>query len=511
MLRYINRWLLVPAVLILLAVGCTDRGTNIPPQPTSAGGIVTIGHDFFRELFLQIGRNTAPKDDVKGQRVTFQIRMYIPEETIPWNHGGQIKPLPLLVILAPQDGDEHYFLNHGLKELADQMIAEGTIQPMAIACIPNDRFFGGYFYAGKSAPAGYYDFFIGGSLIDYLFDGKYSFLTDSLPVGIGGVGMGAYGAFRAALLHKGVFSSISATDGPLDFDGPSGSGGFVDLFDDALIEQGLLGGTTEDPTITSTWVCDSLGFDTLWFVCDSLGFDSLWRCDSLEDTICVESTLVIDTLCAKWLPIIGDTVCVESTLVVDTTYPPSWRTKFDSSSAWPLSKLFIGGALAFTPNDTLVDTTDVYEIRRGGTGYIIDIPDSQRFVIDDTTTLITDVVKEDQFDFDFHLPFDSTGQTYDLIWNMWLENNLEDIFADSAAVLDDVKMWFGITEEWTFGNYSQQTESWINTLRSRYDTTQVQVKKYSGYGGFPASNDQYIYDLMREILIFHSQAFEEAR
>jgi len=604
MLRYMKRLLIVTVLTLVLSAGCTDRGPNVPDRPVSEGGIMEeLDHDFFQELFLQIGRNASKK----GPRVPLQIKMYTPEGSITPISGGQPKPVPLLVLLPPQDGRAYYFFDHGLKQLANELIAEGAIKPMAIACVENDPIFGGYFYAGRSAPAGYYDTLIGSSLLEHLYNWTLGILNDSLPVGIGGVGMGAYGAFRAALMHKGVFTSVSATDGPLDFDGPNGDGGFVELFDDALMEQGLLGGTTEDPTITSTWRCDLEGFDTLHFVCDSLGFDSiewlcglhrydslwecdslefdsLWQCDSLEDTVCVESTLVsidsicvestlveidtvcvdpgldtvvwrcdslgpdtvewqcdswevdtlgdsvcvestavidticvdstafvIDTFCAKWLPIISDTVCVESTLVVDTTYPPSWRANFDSSGAWHLSRLFIGGALAFSPHDTLIDTTGIYQPTSDTSYRMNTIPESQRFTIDDTMTLITEIVKSDQFNFDFHFPFDSSGKAYNLIWNMWLENNLERILADSVGHLDDVKMWIGTTSEFEFGNYRQQTLSWIETLRnqSNFDSTQLQVKEYIGYPGNPATNDQYIYDLMRDILIFHSKAFEE--
>ena len=507
MLRYMKRLQIVAALTLVLAAGCTDRGPNVPDRPVSEGGIMEeLNHDFFQEFFLQIGRNAS----MKGPRVPLQIKMYTPEGSIPWIHGGQPKPVPLLVLLPPQDGKAYYFFDHGLKRLADELIAEGAIKPMAIACVENDPIFGGYFYAGHSAPAGYYDTLIGNSLLEYLYNNTLGILNDSLPVGIGGVGMGAYGAFRAALIHEGVFSSISVTDGPLDFDGPSGSGGLMELFDDALIEQGLLDGTTEGPTITSTWHCDLEGFDTLWFACDSLGFDTLgWQCDLMEDTICVESSLVIDTFCAKWLPVIGDTVCVESTLVADTTYPLSWRAEFDSSGAWHLSRLFIGGALAFSPHDTMIDTSGIHQTTSDSTYRMNSIPDSQRFVIDDTMTLITEIIKSDQFNFDFHLPFDSSGKAYNLIWDMWLANNLESLLDDNPDALDGVKTWFGTTKEWVFGNYYEQTDSWAKTLLAKYDSTQVQVREYSGYPGNPATNDQYIYDLMREILIFHSKAFEE--
>jgi len=431
MLRYMKRLLIVTILTLVLSAGCTDRGPNVPDRPVSEGGIMEeLDHDFFQELFLQIGRNAS----TKGPRVPLQIKMYTPEGSIPWIHGGQGKPVPLLVLLPPQDGKAYYFFDHGLKQLADELIAEGAIKPMAIACVENAPFFGGYFYAGHSAPAGDYDTLIGRSLLEYLYNSTGGVLNDSLPVGIGGVGMGAYGAFRAVLMNKGVFTSVSATDGPLDFDGPNGDGGFVEMFEKALLEQGLLG-------------------------------------------------------------------------------DPGWRTKFDSSGAWHLSRLFIGGALAFSPHDTLVDTSGIHQVTSVTSYRMNTIPDSQRYIIDDTMTLITEIVKPDQFNFDFHLPFDNTGKPYSLIWNMWLENNLEQIMLDDpspGSQFRDVRIWIGSSSEFEFGNYRQQTLSWIDWLRhSALDPQQIEVKEYSGYPGNPATNDQYIYDLMRDILIFHSKAFEE--
>jgi hypothetical protein len=433
MLRYMKRLLIVTALTLVLAAGCTDRGPNVPDRPVSEGRIMEgLDHDFFQELFLQIGRNASRE----GPRVPLQIKMYAPEGSIPWIPGGQVKPVPLLVLLPPQDGKAYYFFDHGLKQLANELIAEGAIKPMAIACIENDPIFGGYFYAGHSAPAGNYDTLIGGTLLEQLFyvGSIEGILSDSLPVGIGGVGMGGYGAFRAALFHEGVFTSVSTTDGPLDFDGPNGNGGFIEVFENALLEQGLL-------------------------------------------------------------------------------RDPEWRTKFDSSGAWHLSRLFIGGALAFSPNDTLIDTTGIYQKTSDSTYRMNSIPASQRDTINDTMTLITGIVKPDQFNFDFHLPFDNAGKPYSPIWNMWLENNLEQIMINGpspGSQLRGVKIWIGTSSEFEFGNYRQQTLSWIDWLHhSALDPQQLEVKEYSGYPGNPATSDQYIYDLMRDMLIFHSKAFEE--
>ena len=126
-------------------------------------------------------------------------------------------------------------------------------------------------------------------------------------------------------------------------------------------------------------------------------------------------------------------------------------------------------------------------------------------------TLITEIIPQDQFDFDFHLPFDSNGNTYSLIWNMWLDDNLENLLTNNANSLDSIQMYVVSTPEFAYANYRPQTQSWISTLQGspyNYTDPQLQVVEYNGYPGNPATNDQYLYDLMRDILIFHSKAFE---
>ncbi|MFQ6008522.1 MAG: hypothetical protein ACE5K8_06155 [Candidatus Zixiibacteriota bacterium] len=507
MLRYMKLGLLISASIAAFTLGCTDRGTNEPDRPMSKGGPLVAPHDFTRELYLQIRRNPAG-----AQRIALQIRGYMAAVSIPPIQGGQPQPSPLLILLPPQDGDQWYFINHGLMELADELIGAGIIQPMVIACVENDKTFGGYFYAGMSPAAGYYDELIGRALVDYLYDqGALGSVDRSLPLGIGGVGMGAYGAFRAALLNPGRFTSITVTDGPLDFDGPTGNEGFVELFDDALIEQGLLG-TLETDT---TWQCDLFDYDTVGWNCNTWYIDTVgWECtewqqDTLGDSTCIDSTAILDSTCIDSSAVL-DSTCIDSSIAfIDTT---SWRERFDSSGVWHLSRLFIGGALAFSPHDTFIDTTGIVDIKSGPPPYWeIIIPQSQRFTINDSVTLITNIVKADEFDFDFHLPFDSTGSPYPLIWDMWKKNNLESILLRQGfSALRGLNMWFGTTPEYRFGNYRQQTLSWINWLRSSpVDQNKIHVKEYKGYAGNPATNNQYIYDLMRDMLIFHSKCFEE--
>ncbi len=408
-------FLLTLSAALILTTGCSDRGTNVDSDPPELqeGGIARQegAHVFFSELTLQL----------RNEFQLLGMTVYTPKIAFP-PPTGTLEPVPMLILLPPQDGDEYFFFNHGLKQLADEMISNGTIQPMAIACIANDRVFGGYFYGGRSPGAGNYDTLIGGTMVEHLHS-FYPFTIDQTSKrAIGGIGMGGYGAFRAALLHPNTFSAVSAVSSPLDFDGADDNSGFMDFFDDALNEQQIMG----EPLATS----------------------------------------------------------------------------FDSSGGWHLSRMFIGGAMAFSPHDTAADYTTFYNLNLDR--LIITVTD--RYSLADSTTLVTDIVRSDENNFDFHLPFDNTGTTYAPIWNMWLDNNLENLLNPTDDQLAGVNMWIASSPEARFGFYDQ-SQSWISTLNGAPYNYPVVDTTYTGYEGNPADGNEYLYDLMRQMLIFHSESF----
>ncbi|MBN1213769.1 MAG: Ig-like domain-containing protein [candidate division Zixibacteria bacterium] len=375
------------------------------------------------ELFI-----FAPTDNMNSPQLLFQVKnpfsllraaVYTPRASWPPPFGENL-PIPLLILLAPQNGDEFYYFNYGLKEIADALIADSTIIPMAVCCLGNDEVFGGVFYS-NSYPAGFYDDIIGSleafRLLDQLYANFPFLINASDKRGIGGIGQGAYGAFRACLKNPGIFTSITAIDGPLDFDGPSGSSGFIELFDDVLIEQGLLN----------------------------------------DD---------------------------------------SFRHKFDSSSNKPLSNIFIGASLSFSPHDTLIE----WEYT---TPPQINI--NNRYQLDDTTTLVSHIIGADDHHQHFHLPFTCNGTAYQPIWeNFWLPNNLENILNVSDNQLNGVNIWIGTCDNAPFGYY-EQTRSWITTLTSvnyaypvdtvGYDCTEPESSK--------------IRRQIADMLIFHSNLFTD--
>lgn len=414
--------------LLALVGGCSDRESLISTFDVNTGGVSPKNHVFVDEFLLQL----------RNQFQLIRIMLYVPRESFPLHYGGAgARELPLLILLPPHGEDANFYLDHGLKELADEMISTGEIVPMYVATIPSDptEAFGGYLYAGsRNFAAGNFDALVGGTLVDYI--SKTWRIPSENPAwrGIGGVGTGAYGAFRAALMHPGVFSSISVVDGPMDFDGSPGRGnGLVDLMTQAVVNE--QGGFSDNADL---------------------------------------------------------------------------RDRFDSLSSYPISRFFIGAAMAFSPHDTALDYwTEVHaeptppyrqelrvfieEATRGTVGY----------AIQDTATFITRLITQDVRNFDFHLPFDYAGQPHQPIWDLWLDNNLENLLTGNE--LDGVDMWIATTPEVHYG-YHDQTMSWVATLEnSGYSPT---VEEYTGTPENPATSYQYIFELMRDMLKFHSDNFK---
>ncbi len=418
---------------VLLVAGCSDRGVNYDRDVTEikAGGDLTKTHVFYSELLFQMQN--------KFQQMPFNS--YWPNVAFEIGDGGQYQSVPLLILLPPQDGNSNYYFQHGLREIADEMIANGEIQPMAILCIPNDKIYGGYFYAGNSPAAGFYDDLIGKELVRYA---EEEFFVNTIRTqekrAIGGFGMGAYGAYRAAIMNPGVFGAVSGFAGPMDFDGADNASGFMDLFDDALNEQGLMGQDLQNPI-----------------------------------------------------------------------------TGFNYQGDWHVSRLFVGGGFAFASQTTGfdVDTVTSFPFNQlPKLVYTLNSSDSlptDTFPAANVITFPGFSVPPNTFEnsvdytFGFYLPFDSTGGLVAPVWERWMQNNLDSLLADPSNNLDGVQLWMGNSSESTFGNYNDQTNSWIAHLKNA--GLAIQTYNMVGYDGHPANKDQYMYDILRELLLFHSESF----
>jgi S-formylglutathione hydrolase FrmB len=450
MLRY---FLILASLVIVvgLVLGCDDRGTNIVRTEydthLDSGGTWSSAETSFARYLTWQPRN---------QREQLLATAYIPAEAVP------IPPkdvIPMLILLAPENGNKFHYFQAGLDQLVKDLTATGQIQPMVIYCIGNDQTFGGYFYA-DSDPGGRYDsvFTDNGTkntLIRWLHETFPATIESPAKRGIGGVGQGAYGAMRAAINHPGLFSSVSIADGPLDFDGPSGNGGLTRYFDDVMAEQ-----------------------------------ESYYLRDPFIDTVVVGT---------------------------DTTFnviPYSYHRDFDSSHSLPLSNMFIGGAFAFSPNDTLIVFDRI--VNSTGTQFNVIVTARHSMAGDDvvgggdSTTFISTLIKTSEqtrnLDLDFHLPFDSNGVAYGPIWSMWMRNNLDSLYLNSptANPLANTNI-FVATNAAAKWSYDEMTRSWLTFLGAQ--GVDYQDYRYGSYTDEPIVEDEYLFDVLREMLIFHSESF----
>ncbi|HOD67788.1 MAG TPA: alpha/beta hydrolase-fold protein [candidate division Zixibacteria bacterium] len=433
-----TRYLLAALILVLtLATGCSDRGDNTGPVYDGESGVLTADHMFFQELSTQI-RNQG--------RWMLYLKAWVPKynEWGPPPNYHPDHPLPLLVLLPPEDADEWYYFHHGLSQVANELMAEGLLEPMAIFVPQNDPVLGGYWWAGSGGGCGNYDTLVGGTLIDHIREnalGPGAFDTAQCMTAIGGIGTGAYGAVRAALKHPGRFGSISVINGPMDFDGLDGQGGLIPLFAKAIAEQ-------------------------------------------------------------SGVP---------------------FATKWDTSSYNEISRLLTGGAMAFSPHDTLVYPVITYT----QTGPRVACPDSAkitgtdtwvrtRYKIAGTETLLPDLISAADFSFQVHLPFDRFGRPYSApnepIWDLWLRNSPDSMIYNAESqgrAFPNTHFWVAYSREDDPLGYNVMTRDFAKLLQKyRYDP---EIYYFGGYEGNPGWGDEYLTHLLREVLIFHSNCFRQAR
>jgi hypothetical protein len=431
----LKRYCLFGVVLaaLLTGWGCSDRGTNIAKyDAVERWGINPLANHVFDTLLaLQI----------RNESQLLLSASYIPKEAFP---AGGSKPIPSLILLAPEEQDKFYYFNHGLLDLLQEMTQSGEIQPMFVYCIGNDQVFGGYWY-GNSAPGGYYDGIIAAS-----DSGGLPFYVENIACpatinsaskrGIGGVGTASYGVFRALLKHPGVYSSVSVTDGPLDFDGDDGVSGLIPQFKTAMNEQYAFRRTGRE------------------------------------------------------------------------------NVKFDSLTPSPISRILLGGAFAFSPEDTAVSFQ--YTSTGPDTARKVKIILNSTITVNDTFTVVRNLVASGKsyHQFDPTMPFfidadihggipHLPGDIYAPIWGLWMRNNLDSLYDQAGATpLAGVNMFFATSAESPF-NYYSMTQSWITTLEAKGLGAQITKQPFAGVNGVPAGEGAYLYDLLRKMLKFHSDNF----
>ncbi len=220
-MRKINLILTISLSLFLTVSACKKRKN--PTEPT-----VLQQKDYF-----SITQNLWPALDNPPLGNPFSIPsrtvvVSIPGE-VPIDAQGHVPPTwrkkyPVLYFLTDFGQDALTFAQtYRIKNIADELTAQGEIQPMIIVIADGNNPIGGGFYVNSIG--GNYEKYVGEDLrlqIDTLFYTRI--VNDSTHKrGISGVGMGGYAAFRVAMDYPQFYGSVSAISAPLSIDaGPNG-------------------------------------------------------------------------------------------------------------------------------------------------------------------------------------------------------------------------------------------------------------------------------------------------
>ncbi len=447
--------ILVFALSAFFLAGCTDKTPDNPTRPevSSQGYSEWLNAWQFFSIFFSTSHDP-------GYMVS---QMYTPPGYEGRSGGG--RPYPVLYLLSPFRGDERYYFEHSLANVADRLIAEGKIQPMIIVSIDGRSQLGGSFYTNSTQQGRYLSALIYDEEIpvdpfidpqgtytatyqpyrgEWTFnslakipriDAIYPTIDDPKARAISGVGMGGYGAFMLSI-ETDMFGSVSAINAPLDFDG-TGAGGFKTLLDEVYPGEWTQIVETETRT------------DTIYTVDTSLANPEL--------------SLMVSVAAAFSPHYSGPGLDFEDVIQIDSVFISGG----DPQLTW-----------AFTPLDSLTDDMKSY------------LPMHQ-----------------------VHMPFDSFGLPNPVIWDEWMRHNIEDLYlADAngnAAHFDDMKKLLIKSENSADAKfyYGEQMDAFIAYLGGKGDTN-YEVRTFGGNGSLPGTADYLMYDLLEDILIFHSENFE---
>lgn len=124
---------------------------------------------------------------------------------LPADYAASGKRYPVLYFLHGMFENYRAWDENGGKDVLDGLAAAGKIGPMIVVLPDAGNSFYVNSYDGKDR---YEDFFIQ-ELVPFI-DKQYRTIPDAQHRGVSGVSMGGYGALHLAMLHSGVFGSVSA-------------------------------------------------------------------------------------------------------------------------------------------------------------------------------------------------------------------------------------------------------------------------------------------------------------
>ena len=104
-------------VALVMVYGCSDRGYNAAPNLPNDSGNLIMDHVFYDELTVQI-RNEFQRLPLVAYAPNWK------EWLVPPTSYEPPERMPVLILLPPNGGDQYYYFDHGLAQIANQLIEE---------------------------------------------------------------------------------------------------------------------------------------------------------------------------------------------------------------------------------------------------------------------------------------------------------------------------------------------------------------------------------------------------
>ncbi len=393
-------------------------------------------------------------ENVLNDPVGRTLLVYLP----PGFQEGIAKEYPILFLLHGfKENGWSYQHFYNVKTIADQMTSTGEIQPMIIIMPDGAGIFGGSFFNNSV-------------LADSNFGGKYEdYITQELFDKI----LYNYGQWIRGISYK-VFIHMDTTI-TIEIDTvcqgtttPCPPDSIEDI--DTLI-------TVEVDTTADTLV--NISDDTAYFRRNVAisghgngGYGAL--------RIATDYPLAFGSASAMSAPLNFESLLdfipeFMDSNGVDTNGNGYYQIDPDPNTLDRLSCLFFAMAVAFSPHNPSDPTTTSFELLPG------------RGV---------------------DLPFDSLGDTVSTVWRKWIDNDIGTrISKMDEDTLRNLKIYIDCGDQDEF-NFTEQAQAFHEALPPNLKA-RTTLEIYSGYPGYPALNNSFIYDRLRKVLKFHSDIFTE--
>ena len=450
------KFMLLPIFLVLILFlifsGCARRKN--PVQTTvDQGGIFETSIDTAFTLI----------NNVLGDPYGRTLLVYVPPGYQEGVAKGTKYPVLFLLHGFKEDGSsyQHYYR---VKTIADEMISSGEIQPMVIVMPDGSGRFGGSFftnsvYAGSSVFAGRYEDYVTTELFaKILYDYGATLRSVSYKV----TPMDSL-VFRDSVVYDTVacrdtFSIPDCPDTDL----------VIDTTNFFLID-------TVRWVDTTVSILDTAGFASNCGISGhgNGGYGALRIATDYPSIFGAVSSMSAPLDFASLLNLVPAFMDSNG---VSPTGQGYHQIDPDPDKLDRLSSFFFAMAVAFSPHEpSNPDLSTFFRLTPTGKGV--------------------------------DLPFDSLGNIVESVWEKWLAADLKtrvDSIPSSNLSLMSIYIDCGDQDEFGFAS---QAQNFYDVLVTKVPASNVTLQFYSGYPGYPALDNGFIYDRLRDVLKFHSDHF----